>query len=70
MFPYVPGYGKFIVTQNKTEGSVLDGTSNRSTLDTEVLLDLYSKFKIPFLMVQFLILRQLVDKIYCGDLEI
>lgn len=58
------------MTQNKTEGSVLDDNSNRS-LDTAVLLDLYRKFKVPFLMVQFnLILRQLVDKIYCGDLEI
>lgn len=58
------------MTQNKTEGSVLNDNSNRS-LDTAVLLDLYRKFKVPFLMVQFnLILRQLVDKIYCGDLEI
>lgn len=58
------------MTQNKTEGSVLDDNSNRS-LDTAVLLDLYRKFKVPFLMVQFnLILRQLVDKIYRGDLEI
>lgn len=58
------------MTQNKTEGSVLGYNSNRS-LDTAVLLDLYRKFKVPFLMVQFnLILRQLVDKIYCGDLEI